>query len=58
VGRGEDGRTEARDAFAPEGFEAHFVGRVAQIVVFVWDASYEGYLERRALFDDLFNFAG
>lgn len=48
-------RTEARDAFASEGFEAHFVGCVAQKVVFVWDAPYEGRLERGALFDDVFD---
>ena len=52
----EGGRTEARDAFAPEGFEAHLVGCVAQIVIFVWDAPYECSLERCALFDNVFDF--
>ena len=51
-------RTEAGDAFAPEGFEAHFVGCVAQIVIFVWDAPYECRLERCALFDYLLYFSG
>jgi hypothetical protein len=48
-----DGRTEAHDAFASEGFEAHFVGCVAHKVIFVWDAPYECHLERCALFDDV-----
>lgn len=51
-------RTEAGGAFAPQGFEAHFVGCVAQIVVLVWDAPYERRLERCALFDDLLNLGG
>ena len=55
---GMDGRTEARDAFASEGFEAHFVGCVAQKVVFVWDAPYECHLERGALFDDVLDLGG
>ena len=51
-------RTEAGGALAPEGFEAHFVGYIAQIIVFVWDAPYEGGLERCALFDDLLDLDG
>jgi hypothetical protein len=47
------GRTETGYAFTPEGLEAHFVGCVAQIVVFVWDAPYERRLERRAPFNYL-----
>ena len=51
-------RTQSRDAFASEGFQAHFVGCVAQIVIFVWDAPYECRLERCALFDDLLDLGG
>jgi len=51
-------RTEAGNAFAPESFEAHFVGCVAKIVVFVWDAPYERRLESCALFDNLLDLGG
>lgn len=54
-GHGREGRTETRESFSTEGFEAHFVGCVAQIIIFIWDASYECGLERCALFDNVFD---